>query len=146
MLSINIWELLWTVVNFFLLLLILRNLLYKPLIRFMDSRQARIDAGFDEERRAQEAYDSEKARLLYDKNRCMQEAKDRSERAKAEYEARCEQLSRRLRGETADKRQELKRAVAEISGGEKARFDANERELAELLLEKLISADAPGAE
>ena len=48
MLSINIWELLWTVVNFFVLYYLLKLLLYRPLIGFMDARQARIDTGLNE--------------------------------------------------------------------------------------------------
>lgn len=141
MLNINIWELLWTVVNFFLLLFILRNLLYKPIVRFMDERQARIDAGLEAERRAQEALDSERAQLQDEKDRRLQQAKDSSETAKADYEAKRAQLTKRLRSSSADKRQELKKTVAEISGGERARLETDEKELAEQLLEKLLSAE-----
>ena len=44
MISINISELIWTVINFFLLLFLLNRFLYKPVISFMEQRQARIDA------------------------------------------------------------------------------------------------------
>ena len=44
MISINISELIWTVINFFLLLFLLNRFLYKPVISFMEERQARIDA------------------------------------------------------------------------------------------------------
>ena len=45
MISINISELIWTVINFLLLVLLLNRFLYKPVISFMENRQARIDAG-----------------------------------------------------------------------------------------------------
>ena len=52
MLSINFSELFWGIFNFFLLLFLLNRFLYKPLIKFMDDRKARIDAGLDEEKKA----------------------------------------------------------------------------------------------
>lgn len=45
MLTINISELVLTIASFFLLLLVLDRLLLRPLLRFMEDRQARIDAG-----------------------------------------------------------------------------------------------------
>ena len=54
MLSINFSELFWGIFNFFLLLFLLNRFLYKPLIKFMDDRKARIDAGLDEEKKALE--------------------------------------------------------------------------------------------
>ena len=62
MLSINISELIWTVINFLLLLFLLRRFLYRPICRFMDARQARIDAGLEKERAAQDALRAEEAR------------------------------------------------------------------------------------
>ena len=44
MLSINISELIWTIINFFLLFFLLKRFLYDPIIRFTDARRARIDA------------------------------------------------------------------------------------------------------
>ena len=55
MISINISELIWTVINFFLLLFLLNRFLYKPVISFMEERQARIDAKLREEEEAKKA-------------------------------------------------------------------------------------------
>ena len=52
MLSINLSELIWTIINFFLLFFLLRRFLYKPICEHMDARQARIDAGLEKEREA----------------------------------------------------------------------------------------------
>ena len=62
MLSINPSETIWTILGFFVLLFLLNQFLYKPLIRFMDERRARIDAGLNEEREAQAALDEEAQR------------------------------------------------------------------------------------
>lgn len=141
MISINPWELFWTVINFFLLYFILKNLLYKPIIRFMDERQARIDAGFAAEKKAQEALTSSKAQLTDEKAKCAQDARERLERDKAAYEAKQAQLARAYHDKSTQKRQELKKTVAENVNEEQARFDENEQELAELLITRLLCAD-----
>lgn len=142
MISINPWELFWTVINFFLLYFILKNLLYKPLIRFMDERQARIDAGFAAEKKAQEALMGSKALLLDERQRCSQDARELLERDKSAYEAKQAQLARAYREQSVLRRQELKKTVAETANEEQARFDENEKELAELLASRLLSTDA----
>ena len=43
MLSINISELIWTIINFFLLYFLLKHFLYDPVVRFLDARQARVN-------------------------------------------------------------------------------------------------------
>ena len=63
MLSINISETIWTVINFFLLLFVLKKFLFDPVSRFMDERQARIDAGLEAERQARESL-AENARSM----------------------------------------------------------------------------------
>ena len=52
MLSINISELVLTIISFFLLLFLLNKFLYQPVLKFMKERQARIDAGLEKERGA----------------------------------------------------------------------------------------------
>ena len=43
--SINISELIWTVICFFVLLVVLKKLLFDPLVSFMAARDARIQVG-----------------------------------------------------------------------------------------------------
>ena len=50
--SINVSEVIWTVICFFALLFVLKKLLFGPLVSFMDERQARIDAGTAAQREA----------------------------------------------------------------------------------------------
>ena len=63
MLSINPSETIWTILCFLALLFLLDRFLYKPLVRFMDARKARIDAGLSEEKEAQAALDEDAVRL-----------------------------------------------------------------------------------
>ena len=75
MISINISELIWTVINFFLLLFLLNRFLYKPVISFMEERQARIDAKLREEEEAKARIEENDARLLDEKAKSREEAK-----------------------------------------------------------------------
>ena len=45
--SINVSEVIWTIVCFFALLFVLKKFLFDPLIRFMEQRQAAIDHGLE---------------------------------------------------------------------------------------------------
>jgi len=47
MLSINISELIWGIINFVLLYFLLKRFLFKPLLGFMDNRNARIRQGLE---------------------------------------------------------------------------------------------------
>lgn len=54
MLSINVSELILTIISFFLLMFLLKKLLYDPVLRFTEARQERIDAALNEARLADE--------------------------------------------------------------------------------------------
>ena len=56
--SINISELIWTVICFFVLLVVLKKLLFDPLVSFMAARDARIQDGISAGRTAQQQLDA----------------------------------------------------------------------------------------
>ena len=74
MLSINISELIWTVINFFLLLFILKKFLFDPILKFTDARQAKIDAGLEAEREAEREVEANREALAEAKNETRAEA------------------------------------------------------------------------
>lgn len=53
--SINLSEVILTVVNFIVLMLLLNRFLYQPVLRFMDARRDRIQAGLDAQTQAEQA-------------------------------------------------------------------------------------------
>ena len=61
--SINVSEVIWTIVCFFALLFVLKKFLFDPLIRFMEQRQAAIDPGLERVRDAQRKKDENDAAL-----------------------------------------------------------------------------------
>lgn len=61
--TINISEVIWTIVCFFALLFVLKKFLFTPLITFMDDRKARIEAGLAEAREAEQKKEENAAAL-----------------------------------------------------------------------------------
>ena len=88
MLSINISELIWTIINFFLLYVLLKRFLFDPVGRLLDERQAKIDAGLDAEKQAQAAVDENRARLEAEKTASRREASAIIGRTEADDEKR----------------------------------------------------------
>ena len=84
MLSINFSELIWTIINFFLLFFVLKRFLFDPVSRFMDERQAKIDAGLEAERAAQAELEANARELAEEKANARREAQTRLNEAAAQ--------------------------------------------------------------
>ena len=83
MLSINISEVIWTIVNFLLLTFLLKKFLYDPIIKFMDERNARIAAA---ENMVKEARVN-KARIEAETGEKREQARDEARRVIADSKA-----------------------------------------------------------
>ena len=90
----------WTVLCFFALMLILKKLLFQPMLTFMDTRNAKIEAARKAKEDARTEYEAE-ARRLADE-RAAQEAQLRQSDAEA-----LEQAQEELRRETTQNRAAL---------------------------------------
>ena len=138
MISINLSELIWTIINFFLLLFLLKRFLYTPILRFMEARQARVDAGLAEERSAQAQVQENDRRLAAEKAASREEAKHILNAAGEAAQKRREETLAQAR-ETAGKAREQARAdLAARCGDEQDRLAQARPELAELLAEQLL--------
>ena len=74
----------WTVICFVLLMLILRNLLFKPVLRVMDARKERIDKA-SEKKAAWEAAEKEHSAMLVEKEAEFRDS--RQKQIKSEIES-----------------------------------------------------------
>ena len=144
MLSINISELIWTIVNFFLLLFLLKRLLYQPICEHMDARQARIDAGLEQERQAKAALQAidesmtEQQLSARDEGRALlQRTEEEAERESAAAIQTAKRLARQAESEKQEKLQELDRQ-------EHARLTAAEPALAGALARSLLGEEGDG--
>lgn len=96
----------WTVLCFLALVLILKKLLFQPMLTFMDTRNAKIEAARKAKEDARTEYEAEAHRLADE--RAAQEAQLRQSGAEA-----LEQAQEELRRETTQKRAEAAQRLAE---------------------------------
>lgn len=144
--SINVSEVIWTIVCFFALLFVLKKFLFDPLIRFMEQRQAAIDQGLERGRDAQRKKDENDAVL-------REKWRERSVEAK--------QLL--AEGKTADDRERAWVLESTQKETNKALQEANQRieqerrqvcadaqeqlpQLVSILAQQLLSGDTGGEE
>ena len=87
--SINVSELIWTILCFFVLLFVLKKLLIDPLLKVMDARNANVAEGLEAGRQAQlareendEALQQAKKDAAQQANALVQEAKNADEKAR----------------------------------------------------------------
>ncbi len=138
MLSINFSELFWGIFNFFLLLFLLNRFLYKPLIKFMDDRKARIDAGLDEEKKAleEEQANNDGIEAALDEKRV--EAKSIIEKAGAEDKVSHSQAISEARSDAEKTVLDAHENAAKVEKQLEERVKQQSQELARLLADKLL--------
>ncbi len=138
MLSINFSELFWGIFNFFLLLFLLNRFLYKPLIKFMDDRKARIDAGLDEEKKAleEEQANNDGIEAALDEKRV--EAKSIIEKAGAEDKASHSQAISEAHSDAEKTVLDARENAAKVEKQLEERVKQQSQELARLLADKLL--------
>ena len=140
MLSINPSELLWTILGFFALLFLLNQFLYKPIVRFMDERRARIDAGLNEETAARAALEEDERGLEREREERLQEARDELRAEKDRNEQRHAEMLREAKqfaAETAERGRGEAAALREQTDRE---LQLRRDELAERLVQRLLNA------
>lgn len=141
MLSINFSELIWTIINFFLLFFALKHFLFKPLLRFMDARQAKIDAGTEAERQARAKLDEnaqdlaeQKAETRRQARAILDEAAAQDAKRAAEVYAKASEAAKTL-WETEEER------LKEHQARESEELRTSEPELAALLAAQLLGEE-----
>ena len=140
--SINISELIWTVICFFVLLVVLKKLLFDPLVSFMAARDARIQDGLNAGRTAQQQLDAA-ARERSEAQRkqaaaadaLLTEAKSASERARA-------QALQSAHQEAAQATRAMRARVRDEETAAAAAVDAKLPELVTALTGGLLGSDA----
>ena len=140
--SINISELIWTVICFFVLLVVLKKLLFDPLVSFMAARDARIQDGLNAGRTAQQQlYAAARARSEAQRKQAaaadalLAEAKSAAERARA-------QALQSAHQEAAQATRAMRARVRDEETAAAAAVDAKLPELVTALTGGLLGSDA----
>ena len=141
MISINISELIWTVINFFLLLFLLNRFLYKPVISFMEQRQAQIDAKLREEEEAKVRIEENDARILDEKARSREEAKKLLALNAEEIEKHNAEVLQEAKKASVQNRKDSEAALSQKQEKTAQQLHEAAPELAAMLAEKLLSEE-----
>lgn len=128
MLNINIWDILWTVINLLVFYLLLRRFLFKPVLNMLDRREQIIKDDFDKAKKAADEAEALKSKYESELNSAHAEAakiastaKQRAEKDSAEIIADAREEAAHI---IADAQQTIERdraaavesARAEIAG------------------------------
>lgn len=88
--KLDLSEMVWTIINFLLLMFLLKIFLYTPLLKFMDAQKARIDEGIAEGEKAGQAKEENAKQLAenlqkssIEARRILSESRAADERTKA---------------------------------------------------------------
>ena len=141
MLSINISELIWTVINFFLLLFLLKRFLYNPIIRFTEERQARMDAKLLEEKDAKARVAENEERILNEKTKSREEARQLLAQSADALEKQHAQVMSEARAASSKRLKDGEAELAERRDKTAEKLREATPELAALLSKRLLNEE-----
>ena len=138
--SINVSELIWTILCFFVLLFVLKKLLLDPILKVMDARKATVEEGLEAGRQAKIARDENDEALLQAKkdaaqqaSALVQEAKNADEKARQDAVAEAKQSAAQS---MKDRREQLKAEEQAVSAELEQELPALVETLASALLKE----------
>ena len=141
MLSINISELIWTIINFFLLYFVLRRFLFDPVGKLLDERQAKIDAGKTAQQEAQKAVQANRERLAEEKAASREEAAHLIAAAETEGEQLRADALREAKSRAKDALREGKAQLDVQNTQEEALLAEKSDELTALLTARILDSE-----
>ena len=137
MLTINISELLLTVLGFFILMFLLNKLLFKPVISFKEQRQKGIDDCFEQERQAKEKLAETQKDLDCRRSESLKQAESIMADARSKAQQEAENIAKQAESQAEEKMQQAAREAEELrkAGGEA--LEEQRRQLAADLADRL---------
>ena len=137
MLTINISELLLTVLSFFILMLLLNKLLYKPVISFREQRQKRMDDCHEQERLAKENLAQIQKELDGRRTDSLKQAETILAQAKAQAQQEAEATAKQAEIQAEEKMQQAEKEAQELRRAGSKALEEQRRQLAADLADRL---------
>ena len=136
--TIKLTELIWAAVCFLVLLVVLKKLLFDPIIRVMDERKANVRDGLEMGRQAKQARDDNDAAILRARKETAAQAGQIVQQAKAADEKARQEAVNAARREAAQSLKDVRAQLREEEAAVSAQMDAELPELVELLTGALL--------
>lgn len=137
MLTINISELLLTVLSFFVLMFLLNKLLYKPVISFREQRQSRVDASFERERLAKEQQAKLEEEIRQQRSAKLKEAEGIAAQASSQAEEHSIQAVKQMEQQTRDALEQAAGETDRLRQTGREALEERQHKLAKLLADRL---------
>ena len=134
-------EIIWTVINFFLLLFLLKRFLYNPIIRFTEERQARMDAKLLEEKDAKARVAENEERILNEKTKSREEARQLLAQSADALEKQHAQVMSEARAASSKRLKDGEAELAERRDKTAEKLREATPELATLLSKRLLNEE-----
>ena len=134
-------ELIWTVINFVLLMLLLRRFLFRPILRVLDRRRAGLEEKLRVEQDALAQAEENRGRLQAEKEETREEARQILSRSAGERDARHTVALAEARTEAERTRKAGEAALEKKREQEQERLREAAPELAEILARRLLDED-----
>lgn len=138
MLSINISELIWGIINFFLLYFLLKRFLFKPIISFMDKRRERIEGGYEDEKHALEEKKQVEEQIRAAQEQSRSDARQLLGSTGEENSRLLRQSIQQAQEESENELRFFDEGAEEFRRQKQEELSACKAELAQLLAEKLL--------
>ena len=137
-LEISIPTLIWTLINFLILLFVVNKFLFKPVIRFMDDRQERINKKLKIKSDADKIFEEDDLRLQGEISDANSEAFGMVQTARNEAEAEKDKAIRDAGMSAAREMEDSKDRVSEEEKLAKEKLDEQMPEYVDILKRKLL--------
>ncbi len=111
--KLDLSEMVWTIINFLLLMFLLKIFLYTPLLKFMDAQKARIDEGIAEGEKAGQAKEENAKQLAENLQKSSIEARRILSESRAADEQTKAVILNRANESAASMRSSANRRIAE---------------------------------
>lgn len=145
-LIINVPEFIWTIINFFLLMFLLKKFLYTPILYVLDERKARIEAGLEEGRSAEKALEENDKNLKAELTRSGAEAREMISAARGAAEKAKTRVVSAAHAEAANIHKDVQQRVEDEEAEARKAVDDNMPELVKLLAKRLLHSDEASCE
>ena len=137
-LEISIPTLIWTLINFLILLFVVNKFLFKPVIKFMDERQGRIDKKLKVKSDADKVFEEDDLRLKKELSDTSDKAYEAVQNAKKEAESKTEETLKDLRTKVASEIETSKDKVLQEEKQAEEKLDEQMPEYVDLLKKKIL--------
>lgn len=136
--SINVSELIWTILCFFVLLFVLKKLLLEPILKVMDARRANVDEGLAAGREAKKARDDNDAALQQARRETAQKAGAIVQEAKSADEKARQEAITAAKQQNAQSMKDVRAALAAEESAVSTQLEAELPELVDVLTGALL--------